>query len=82
MTGHISLAPPLTPQHGLLDPDRIKLQSFTATLDPQGDMLALSPTTKPAKWGFTFTGYGRQQPPTAPAGAQTVPSWMYHYIDD
>lgn len=82
LSGHIDLPPSIPPRHGLLAPRTIQLQSFTATLDPQGELLTLRPAAKPGNWGFAFSGYGAQQRPTAPAGAQTLPSSMYQYIND
>jgi hypothetical protein len=79
--GHVN-NPPSAPQVCLVDPIWINLQPFTATLGAQGELVSLQDSNQPRHWGFQFTGYGTQQPPTAPAGAKTPANSMYEFIND
>jgi hypothetical protein len=82
ITGHIDLPGSVPPQHGVLTANKISLQPFTATLDAQGHLLTFGDSAQPSHWGFTFTGYGQQQPATAPKGVQAVDPSMYQFIND
>jgi hypothetical protein len=82
LSGHISLPNGVPPQHGVLVPNKVGLKPFTATLDAQDDLLTFGDSAQPSQWGFTFTGYGQQQPATVPKGAQVVDASMYQFIND
>ena len=85
MSGTVNLAP-TKGQHGLVDYDILKhagaLQTFTATLDPQGRMAEFTQDSSKPNWDFKFTGYDAQQPPAVPPGATALPAAMYEWIND
>ena len=57
-------------------------EPFQADFDPQGRLLEFNAYTTPKVWDITFTGYGTQQPPVAPAGAAALPTPVYGWIND
>jgi len=85
MSGTVNLAA-TKGQHGLIDYDVFKgtaaLQTFTATLDPQGRLLTCAQDATAPQWAFKFSGYGTQQQPAAPTGAKPLPTPMYDWIND